>query len=97
VAEEVEPAPARPAKKLVIAVMGCAVNGPGEGARSPISAWPAGQGEGLLFRKGEVVAQGASTSGRRAGGGGAEARGRQQLAITLTAARAPVAIPPEFG
>jgi len=39
---------------ITIAVMGCAVNGPGE-AREADLGIAGGQGEGLLFRKGEVV------------------------------------------
>ena len=35
-------------KPITVAVMGCVVNGPGEGIAG-------GNGEGLLFRKGEIV------------------------------------------
>jgi (E)-4-hydroxy-3-methylbut-2-enyl-diphosphate synthase len=42
-------------KPLKVAVMGCAVNGPGE-AREADFGIAGGQGMGLLFRKGEVVA-----------------------------------------
>jgi (E)-4-hydroxy-3-methylbut-2-enyl-diphosphate synthase len=41
-------------KNLKIAVMGCAVNGPGE-ARDADAGVTAANGEGLLFRKGEIV------------------------------------------
>ena len=39
---------------LTVAVMGCAVNGPGE-AREADFGVACGKGEGLLFRKGEIV------------------------------------------
>jgi len=39
---------------ITIAVMGCAVNGPGEAKHADIGV-ACGQGEGLLFRKGEIV------------------------------------------
>ena len=39
---------------MKIAVMGCAVNGPGEAREADIGI-AGGQGEGLLFKKGEVV------------------------------------------
>jgi (E)-4-hydroxy-3-methylbut-2-enyl-diphosphate synthase len=54
VAEEVERRLHDLPKKLVIAVMGCAVNGPGEAREADIGV-AGGKGEGLLFRKGEVV------------------------------------------
>jgi (E)-4-hydroxy-3-methylbut-2-enyl-diphosphate synthase len=54
VAEEIERRLHDLPKKLVIAVMGCAVNGPGEAREADIGV-AGGQGEGLLFRKGEVV------------------------------------------
>jgi (E)-4-hydroxy-3-methylbut-2-enyl-diphosphate synthase len=41
-------------KDLTIAVMGCAVNGPGE-AREADFGIAGGKGEGLLFAKGEIV------------------------------------------
>ena len=43
-------------KPLKVAVMGCAVNGPGE-AREADFGIAGGKGMGLLFRKGEVVAR----------------------------------------
>jgi len=54
VAEEVERRLHDLPKKLTIAVMGCAVNGPGEAREADIGI-AGGQGEGLLFRRGEVV------------------------------------------
>ena len=41
-------------KPITVAVMGCAVNGPGE-ARSADVGIAGGDGEGLLFRKGEII------------------------------------------
>ncbi len=41
-------------KPITVAVMGCAVNGPGE-ARSADCGIAGGVGEGLLFQKGEIV------------------------------------------
>lgn len=41
-------------KKLKVAVMGCAVNGPGE-AREADLGIAGGEGEGLVFRKGEIL------------------------------------------
>ncbi|MHB8075892.1 flavodoxin-dependent (E)-4-hydroxy-3-methylbut-2-enyl-diphosphate synthase [Desulfosporosinus fructosivorans] len=43
-------------KPLKVAVMGCAVNGPGE-AREADFGIAGGKGTGLLFRKGEIVAR----------------------------------------
>lgn len=42
------------AKPLKVAVMGCVVNGPGE-ARDADIGIAGGKGEGLLFRKGEII------------------------------------------
>lgn len=54
-AEQVEALAARYADKtLTIAVMGCAVNGPGE-AREADLGIAGGRGEGLLFKKGEIL------------------------------------------
>jgi (E)-4-hydroxy-3-methylbut-2-enyl-diphosphate synthase len=39
---------------MKIAVMGCAVNGPGEAREADIGI-AGGVGEGLLFKKGEIV------------------------------------------
>ena len=41
-------------KPITVAVMGCAVNGPGEAAAADCGI-AGGTGEGLLFRKGEIV------------------------------------------
>ena len=41
-------------KPITVAVMGCAVNGPGEAAAADVGI-AGGVGEGLLFRKGEIV------------------------------------------
>ena len=41
-------------KKIKVAVMGCAVNGPGEAREADIGV-AGGKGEGLLFKKGEIV------------------------------------------
>ena len=43
-------------KPLTIAVMGCAVNGPGE-ARGADFGIAGGVGEGLVFKKGEIIAK----------------------------------------
>ena len=42
------------AKRLTVALMGCAVNGPGEAKHADIGV-ACGNKEGLLFRKGEVI------------------------------------------
>ena len=41
-------------KPITVAVMGCAVNGPGEASAADCGI-AGGVGEGLLFRKGEIV------------------------------------------
>lgn len=41
-------------KDITIAIMGCAVNGPGEAREADIGI-AGGKGEGLLFKKGEIV------------------------------------------
>ena len=53
-AEAVQTLAARYPKNMTIAVMGCAVNGPGE-AREADLGIAGGKGEGLLFRKGEIL------------------------------------------
>ena len=53
-AEEVERRLANCTKNITVAVMGCAVNGPGEAAAADIGI-AGGKGEGLLFRKGEAL------------------------------------------
>ena len=41
-------------KNIKVAVMGCVVNGPGE-ARDADVGIAGGRGEGLIFRKGEII------------------------------------------
>ncbi|MDE7218048.1 MAG: flavodoxin-dependent (E)-4-hydroxy-3-methylbut-2-enyl-diphosphate synthase [Oscillospiraceae bacterium] len=53
-AEEVERRLAGCTKPITVAVMGCAVNGPGEAAAADVGI-AGGKGEGLLFRKGEIL------------------------------------------
>ena len=53
-AEEVERRLMNCDKNITVAVMGCAVNGPGEAASADIGI-AGGRGEGLIFRKGEVL------------------------------------------
>jgi (E)-4-hydroxy-3-methylbut-2-enyl-diphosphate synthase len=55
-AEEVERRAAAIDRPIVIAVMGCVVNGPGE-AREADYGIAGGKGSGLLFRKGEIIAK----------------------------------------
>ena len=43
-------------KPLTVAVMGCVVNGPGEAREADVGI-AGGKGEGILFRKGEIVAK----------------------------------------
>ena len=54
IAEEVERRLMDCEKNITVAVMGCAVNGPGEAAAADIGI-AGGKGEGLLFRKGEIL------------------------------------------
>jgi (E)-4-hydroxy-3-methylbut-2-enyl-diphosphate synthase len=54
VAEEVEARLKGLPKKITVAVMGCVVNGPGEAREADVGI-AGGKGQGLLFRKGEVV------------------------------------------
>ena len=54
IAEEVEWRLADCEKNITVAVMGCAVNGPGEASAADIGI-DGGKGEGLLFRKGEIL------------------------------------------
>jgi len=54
IAEDVEKALFHVKKSLVVAVMGCAVNGPGEAKAADIGV-ACGKGSALLFRKGIVV------------------------------------------
>ena len=41
-------------KPIKVAVMGCAVNGPGEAREADVGI-AGGSGEGLIFRKGEIL------------------------------------------
>ena len=54
IANEVEERTRSLKKPLKIAVMGCAVNGPGEAREADIGI-AGGRGEGLIFKKGEIV------------------------------------------
>lgn len=54
IAEEVESKLANLNKNIKVAVMGCAVNGPGEAREADIGI-AGGYGEGLIFKKGEIV------------------------------------------
>ncbi len=54
IAEEVEKRLADCKKPITVAVMGCAVNGPGEAAAADVGI-AGGKGEGLLFRKGKIL------------------------------------------
>ena len=53
-AEEVERHLMNCTKNITVAVMGCAVNGPGEAAAADVGI-AGGKGEGLIFRKGEIL------------------------------------------
>lgn len=54
IAEQVEAKLAKITRPISVAVMGCIVNGPGE-ARSADVGIAGGKGEGLVFRKGEII------------------------------------------
>ena len=54
IAQEVEERLASCQKNIKVAVMGCVVNGPGEAREADIGL-AGGKGEGLLFRKGEIL------------------------------------------
>jgi (E)-4-hydroxy-3-methylbut-2-enyl-diphosphate synthase len=54
IAEQVEKALANIKKDIKVAVMGCAVNGPGEAREADIGI-AGGQGEALLFKKGKAI------------------------------------------
>ena len=54
IAREVERRLAGCTKPITVAVMGCVVNGPGEAAAADVGI-AGGRGEGLLFRKGEIL------------------------------------------
>jgi len=53
-AKEVEERLKAVKKPITVAVMGCAVNGPGEASAADVGI-AGGNGEGLLFRRGEIV------------------------------------------
>ena len=53
-AEEVERRRTGCKKNITVAVMGCAVNGPGEASAADVGI-AGGDGEGLIFRKGEIL------------------------------------------
>ena len=53
-AEEVERRLMGCTKPITVAVMGCAVNGPGEAASADVGI-AGGRGEGLIFRRGEIL------------------------------------------
>ncbi|MCI9552614.1 MAG: flavodoxin-dependent (E)-4-hydroxy-3-methylbut-2-enyl-diphosphate synthase [Acutalibacter sp.] len=53
-ANQVEAALASCQKDITVAVMGCAVNGPGEAKEADIGI-AGGKGEGLLFKKGQIL------------------------------------------
>ena len=54
IADEVERRLADCKKNITVAVMGCVVNGPGEASAADVGI-AGGNGEGLVFRKGEVL------------------------------------------
>jgi len=60
-AEQVETALAKVREPIQVAVMGCAVNGPGE-AREADFAIVGGKGKGLVMKKGEIVSSVAESS-----------------------------------
>lgn len=53
-AQKVEAALSGCEKDITVAVMGCAVNGPGEAREADVGV-AGGKGEGLIFRKGEIL------------------------------------------
>lgn len=54
IAQEVEQRLSKCNKHIKVAVMGCAVNGPGEAREADIGI-AGGNGEGLIFKKGEII------------------------------------------
>jgi (E)-4-hydroxy-3-methylbut-2-enyl-diphosphate synthase len=54
IAKEVEGRLSNLNKKITVAVMGCAVNGPGEAVRADIGI-AGGNGQGLIFKKGQII------------------------------------------
>ena len=55
-AEQVEQRIQTLSRPLTVAVMGCVVNGPGEAREADVGI-AGGKGEGILFRKGEIIAK----------------------------------------
>ena len=53
-ANQVEQALQDCTKDITVAVMGCAVNGPGEAREADVGI-AGGEGEGLVFKKGKIV------------------------------------------
>jgi (E)-4-hydroxy-3-methylbut-2-enyl-diphosphate synthase len=51
---EIEPYMARIKRNITVSVMGCVVNGPGEGAHADIGI-AGGKGRGILYKRGQVV------------------------------------------
>lgn len=54
IADEIADRTAKINKNITVAVMGCAVNGPGEAREADLGV-ACGKGEGLLFKKGEII------------------------------------------
>ncbi len=54
IAEEAEKRLSHINKNIKVAIMGCVVNGPGEAREADVGI-AGGNGEGLIFRKGEIV------------------------------------------
>ena len=54
--EKIDQATAKIDKPIKIAVMGCAVNGPGEAREADIGL-AGGDGLGVIFKKGEIIAK----------------------------------------
>lgn len=54
IADEIADKTAQINKNITVAVMGCAVNGPGEAREADLGV-ACGKGEGLLFKKGEII------------------------------------------
>ena len=52
--KEIEPYMAKIKRTITVSVMGCVVNGPGEGAHADIGI-AGGKGRGILYKKGQVV------------------------------------------
>ena len=54
IAHEIEQRVSKLRSRITVAVMGCAVNGPGEAREADVGI-AGGRGEGLIFRKGEIL------------------------------------------